>query len=398
MTSQVAVMNLNGIAVASDTVATHRSDAGAKTTPNSEKIYTLGAGHTVVALHYGSTGLNDLHHQFHFNRWVETLGAPLATLTDYADDYLRFCAESPRFHSPESELVEIRYLLRDHYNHLRKRLIDEAPEFAEDDPRTDEEQGLVYEIHERRILSEGLEYLRGLPNYEGIDEVWVKSTFKKLNFKPKEVWAEVFKDFHIDQAFARSLNAQAALVISRVQEMPWDSFLAFVGYGAEDVFASNMAVSFRSLINGKVLADKAELTQVGPGQAQSEISQFAQYDAITSFLRGFNSDIRAGFNWAIGKHVAESMGDEPDMDSVQAIQAKVLDYVDGHSWRNYVQPILRRVAGMNTYALSQLAETLVKMQATFSESTDGPASVGGLIEVLTIDRINGVQWKVRLPY
>lgn len=397
MTSQVAVMNLNGIGIASDTIATNRSDSGDKTTPNAEKIYELGPKHLVVALHYGSTGLNDLHHQFHFNRWVESLDEPFATLKEYVDDYMRFGATGPKLHSPESELVEIRYLLRDHYQHLRKRILDEAPTFADDDPRTEAEQGQVYADHEKRILNEGLAYLQSLKPFDGVDEAWVTATFKKLGFKPKEVWEEVFEGFQIDQALSRGLNKHAPLVISRFQEMPWDSMLAFVGYGRDEPFASSIVLFCRSLIANRFLASPEDPTSVGPGAAQSEISQFAQNDAIESFLYGYNSDIRRGFDAAISHHVATAMGDNPDWDVVEKVRANVMDYVSGHSWRKYVQPILRRVAGMNNRDLADLAETLVKIQATSSQATDGPASVGGLIEVLTIDRINGVKWQTRLP-
>lgn len=390
-------MNLNGIGIASDTIATNRSDSGDKTTPNAEKIYELGPKHLVVALHYGSTGLNDLHHQFHFNRWVETLDEPFATLKEYVDDYMRFGAEGPKMHSPESELVEIRYLLRDHYQHLRKRILDEAPTFADDDPRTEVEQGQIFADLEKRILGEGLVHLQSLKPFDGVDEAWVKAIFKKLGFKPKDVWEDVFEGFHIDETLARGLNKQAPLVLSRFQPMPWDSSLAFVGYGRDEPFASNIALTCRSLLGDRFLASPEDPTEVGPGAAQSEISRFAQGDAIESFLYGFNSDIRGGFHAAIGHHVAESMGEEPDWDVVNRIQTAVMDYVSGHSWRTYVQPILRRVAGMNNRDLAELAETLVKIQATSSQATDGPASVGGLIEVLTIDRIGGVKWQTRLP-
>lgn len=390
-------MNLNGIAIASDTVATNQSDSGAKTTTNSEKIYTLGSKHNIVAMHYGSTGLNDLHHQFHFNRWVETLGEPFATLTDYVFDYVKFAEQGPKFHSPESELVEIRYLLRNHYQYLRQRMIDEAPRWADDDLTPDDERSVAHKNNEHRIMQEAQIYLNTLEPFPGVDEAWALEVFKKLNFKPKDLWSEVFEGFNFEAKVTRALNKQAAQVIVRQQEMPWDSYLAFVGYGAEDAFGANVTLVCRSLIDGKFLAAAKDLTQVGPGQSQAEISQFAQYDAISAFLRGYNNDIRAGYNWAIGKHVAEAMGDEPDWAIINQIQEKVAEYVDGHSWRTYVQPILKRIAGMNNHALGQLAQTLVQIQATSSEATDGPASVGGLIEVLTIDRINGIQWKVRLP-
>ena len=67
------------------------------------------------------------------------------------------------------------------------------------------------------------------------------------------------------------------------------------------------------------------------------------------------------------------------------------------AWKSYVSPMLNQISGMNLFSMSELARTLVGLQATSSESKDGPVSVGGLIEVLTIDRTNGIQWRSKLP-
>lgn len=59
--------------------------------------------------------------------------------------------------------------------------------------------------------------------------------------------------------------------------------------------------------------------------------------------------------------------------------------------------MLKTIEAMSTSSLADLAESLVGLQATSTYSKAGAATVGGLIEVVTIDRIKGVQWKRRLP-
>ena len=104
-----------------------------------------------------------------------------------------------------------------------------------------------------------------------------------------------------------------------------------------------------------------------------------------------------GVTWAVSNKGREATGDHITEADLEAISTATQKYIEDYSWRAYVQPLLRRVASMNLHAMAELARTLVGLQATSSESKDGPVSVGGLIEVVTIDRIQGVQWKTRLP-
>jgi hypothetical protein len=50
------------------------------------------------------------------------------------------------------------------------------------------------------------------------------------------------------------------------------------------------------------------------------------------------------------------------------------------------------VGAMGLQGLADFAESLVGLQATSTLSKPGIATVGGLIEVVTIDNVNGVVW------
>lgn len=396
MTSQVAVYNLNGIAVASDTVSTSTSEAGSKTTGNSEKIYPLGPKHKVIALHYGSTALNDLHHQFQFNEWIRTLDEPFPTLVDYVDSYVAWSGANA-LHSPESEVVEIKYLLKDHYLEISKRSQADFDSLNPDNTMTDEEftAAAMEKLLER--AKAGLSYLKSLDHMYGATEQVARAWIKKLNVSVDELLNEVFSTYELPTEVRSILKKSAPYVLVRSQDMPWDSFLAFVGYGADEPFGGSATLQCRSLIAGTLLHDRGLRISVGPGSQQSEISRFAQGDAIESFLKGYNTDILTGILWAIKAKGRGAVGENVTDDDLQEIANQTQQYIEDYSWRAYVQPLLRQVSNMNLHGMAQLARTLVGLQATSSEAKDGPVSVGGLIEVVTIDRINGVQWNVRLP-
>ena len=54
-------------------------------------------------------------------------------------------------------------------------------------------------------------------------------------------------------------------------------------------------------------------------------------------------------------------------------------------------------AGIRIIDIASLARSLVGMQAIRSAASPEPASVGGFIESLVIDRASGIRWVHRLP-
>ena len=79
-----------------------------------------------------------------------------------------------------------------------------------------------------------------------------------------------------------------------------------------------------------------------------------------------------------------------------ALASEITDEIDAFSHENFVSPLLSTVEAMSMQSLGDFAESLVGLQATATYSQSGTATVGGLIEVATIDRINGVVWKQKL--
>ena len=396
MTSQVAIFNLNGIAVASDTVSTSTTNQGSKTTNNAEKIYPLGDGHLVVAVHFGGTAINDLHHQFHFNRWVESLKTPFSTLEEYLSDYVEWTGKN-QLHTAGSENVEITSIIYDHFEELLKRTQEEVVKSSPESPQ----EFLLEQLHHHAKV--GLEYLKKLPKMEGITLEAAKKVIIDRKIDVKQIFENAAQKFWVFEnhtklttSINRILSQSAPYTLIGDQSLFWDSNLAFIGYGSKDHFGSSIKIRFRSIIDNHLIYSREPLKAIEPGAGQSRIQPFAQSDAIESFIQGYNDDIMTGVTWAIKKKGGE-ISEELSEDLLNQIAEATKEYIEGYSWKSYVRPMLNQISGMNLFGMSELARTLVGLQATSSESKDGPVSVGGLIEVLTIDRTNGIQWRSKLP-
>ncbi len=87
MTSQIAVFNPLGVAVASDTVTTISTDQGTKTTNNAQKIFPLVEPHLLVVIESGSVISNGVHMQLLINEWSRTLEKQLPTVKEYSHSF-----------------------------------------------------------------------------------------------------------------------------------------------------------------------------------------------------------------------------------------------------------------------------------------------------------------------
>jgi len=399
MTSQVAVYNQLGIALASDTVSTAFSDNGAKTTGNSEKIFELGNDHKVVVLHYGSTGLNDLLHQFHVNEWRLSLEGPLPTLEDYVANYRNWSANGARFHSADSIALDATAFIRNYFESVKGAIDTEVHGDASLVGLSEEEFNARALTTNESIAKERLDELKALPLFDGMTEVKARAIIKAHAIDVNSLIDEVFGGYVQSPALLRTLRSSAPYMLARRQSWRWDSTLVFAGYGDKDAFPGTITLSCRGLIDGLLLAHQADTVRIAPEDLRWELSNFAQGDAIESFLSGVNKDVRNQIAWAVDSLVRDMTQDDPnaDIDFVNGKVRVVLDKLDSYTWKNYLGPIGRHISGLNVSSLANLGETLVGMQATASQSKDGPVSVGGFIEVVTIDRIEGVLWVRRMP-
>ena len=84
MTSQIAVFNPLGVAVASDTVTTISNAGTTKTTNNTQKIFQLPEPHLLVVIESGSVLSNGIHMQVLINEWSRTLKNSMPTVQEYA--------------------------------------------------------------------------------------------------------------------------------------------------------------------------------------------------------------------------------------------------------------------------------------------------------------------------
>lgn len=397
MTAQVAVLNLSGIAIASDTYVTTFTGGEAKSMGNSQKIYELGPQHKVVILHSGAIGINQIPHHLHLSEWFRTLSLPLPTLQAYADSYRTWSASEKRMLRPAAEARIINATLNEQYYEIARELDEAKEKLVLEEGATDRKKKAATLQAYKQVIGNNVTYFAGLDSYTGIT---AKGIEKALLDNETDVVGKVeyiYSRFELPQEDLDALAGLAVQTLLKVQPMAADSELAFVGFGDEEPFGGVIRMSCRGLYAGSLVAITKERYKVEPEDNPSGISYFAQREAMWAFISGYSGDIMEEVKNLVWRKVEEKWGDTTDeaigWNMAQEIEAAIEEF----SQSKYVSPMLKTIEAMSTSGLADLAESLVGLQATSTYSKAGAATVGGLIEVVTIDRINGVKWKRRLP-
>lgn len=397
MTSQVAVINLRGVAVASDTVLSRTSNAGTKTMGNTGKIYEVGAGHKVLILHSGNAEINGVPLSLHIGEWARTLNGPRPTLQAYVDSYVAWASREKGIHAPDSEVKLIHNALNEHYYWMKRQILDAMEELVIDPTLSDKQQSKLRSDVFHRELQSGLDYLQALDNFSGFTDIDASAALTKGKFDLDEKIDYIFDGLDIDAESRTLLHTSAALTLSRSQPYDdTDAVLGFTGYGEDEAFGASIKLTVRGIYGGSIQAIVEAPFGVSPDASRSGIKHFAQGDAIYAFIRGYNYRVLDRVRGLIRSKVDERWGTTTEEPIGQIVADEVFDEISSFAFDNFAEPLLGTIEAMSMQSLGEFAESLVGLQATSTYSQDGPATVGGLIEVATIDRLNGVIWKQKL--
>ena len=130
--------------------------------------------------------------------------------------------------------------------------------------------------------------------------------------------------------------------------------------------------------------------QTNPG----EVALFAQTDAIRAFANGYHEDVLSQVSSFVIDKLSEHI---EDVDKLVEIASEIDELIRDYAVENFAIPLLATIGNLNLNDLAKLADSLIGMQSIKSAASPRPATVGGLIEILLIDREHGFRWFRKLP-
>jgi hypothetical protein len=403
MTSQIVLINQSGIGIASDTLVTRYEGSNRhKTFPSQNKIYELGDQHKVVVLHSGFTTLGGLNYGLLIREWALQQINPLPSLSDYPRQF-------------ENWISNYRKLKINEDNEIYENLCLAFADFARDLSDEMQDQLNLSEYKNEKISDKVkqklIESIRGFveeyfvndDSYQDITDAAIVKVVREQEHGYIEHFLEHIaftkkNDLVNWRADAEIIEAIEYFVIQRLKDrknMPNQATLNFVGFGSDEPIGGRVEVNvsgfylnrLRSLINRR---------EPEANESVVTIATIAQQDAMVDFMRGLDWSRQKTYKEMAGEIAGKVFADESVTDE------KIHEFMDAYDdalyaslWDNYTQPFRRTLGALSVRSLVLFSEALVKIQSLRSATAPGEATVGGLIESLSIDRVQGVEWHVR---
>ncbi len=422
MTTQVVLMNGLGIALASDSAVT----SGGKVLNTSEKVFELAGKHKVAILSSGRADLIGHPWEVLFSAWSETLVAPLATMIDYRESLYKFIKS--RFSASNAlSSSEIDYFSRSYWGE-DQGVFNVALKIMED---------VVLPFYEKQLSPEDLELF--------IEAEW-ETDFRQRMSKllNKDIVKQVSNKF--DEVIeARKGKYLPADDISYSQAMIWvenywahweeltpsdnftawplipnwdslvknlsavhlvhpdysgDSYIAFVGYGANDLFPSASGVFIHGAFSGFMIRRSEGVME--PSSEPRHVF-FGQDDAIVALTQGEDhlltrtavETTRKTLS-SIYEQLSDELGESAKRTREYVKQSLEADQVSdemrkaGNERRK--KPFTKAIAMSPILDLAEFAAQLVGVQAASAAMTQENPSVGGFVDVAVITHRRGFEW------
>lgn len=415
MTSQIAVFNLECVAIASDSVLTVSNGRQERTLSSSEKVFDLGAGHKILAVASGEARFMKVPWTLLLREWSIRLTEPLGSVADYANDLVGWLQSQDTLFPEEEQERFFGWQLRDYYlaarrqilNELAERELEDAPWDALDVQKCVNEivQANVDRLRERAFLTGTDEARNAMRVATDIDVIPPAFDFV-FDDVPRTSEADELLKLHIP-----------ALILGRHEPFSYDSVIALIGYGANDLFPGHQVIEFHGMVAGEVRCWWWKPKAVSPS-GSTMITPLAQTDAISTFLQAYHDDFldqaHRTLDAVLDVHLVE---DEPEPASVhdhvtlgdidddeefdeakaaptarQIAHDRLNDDFESLSWERFVSPMLSTVDALPRADMARMAESLVGIQALRAASMGTQPTVGGPIDVAVISRAHGVQW------
>ena len=395
MTSQMVLFNQAGVAISTDTLVSRRYGHGAvKTYPGSSKIYALGPLHKVVVLHSGTTILGNLHYQFLIREWSLQLAQPLPHLVDYARNFAEWVGAGAR----KTQIQEngeggtindcMCAELRDLKNFFSDQLTEAFGkcESVEASPELESSLTEILDSYES-------DYFTREP-YQDLDEQTVARIIRNADIDATRHFNQHFPSKNYSETMKARLQKFAVDLLLRY--VPGDSVakLNFVGFGSDEPGGGIVEIAIRSFYAGKLRYVERDRWPED-GSIFPTWRFIAQKDTMDAFLRGIDSNMRSTVidlaTWSM-----INSGEFPE-EQIDSFRETFKREMDKFLWERIESEMVETVGSLGIASLARFSDSLVRMQSLRSAALGDEATVGGLIETVTITRDNGVQWLRRIP-
>ncbi len=428
MTAEIAILNLQAVALAADSAITTYPGGNQKIFSSANKLFALSEVAPVGILVYGNAGFMSIPWETIVKEYRRILGNRTFTkLHEYADDFCEFLErEIGDRISDQHQLDYAIHLAEQIFSEIRqeiqRRLDKTIAQATEQTGRFEiEEVGqlecelteeVVNEFHARAKKADLIESAPG--DFE-------KTTRESMRKHLRDKRASVFGQLQFRRGFPQKLNYIAVKAIcgyfDQVKGYPPSGLTSGVvvsGFGDQDIFPAISMFQIEGMVKDILKVHSIKHVALSTDNP-TWIVPFAQIDMVYQFMEGISRDYIPYLHQSVISHLRRYTDDlldildenlEIDTDKLHEVLAQYypqladsfVEEIRKVGSQYFAQPIVKVVAALPKEQLAEMAESLVNLTVLKRRVSSEEETVGGPTDVALITKGDGLIWIKRKHY
>ncbi|MCK4652957.1 MAG: hypothetical protein KAU01_00760 [Candidatus Cloacimonetes bacterium] len=416
MTSEIAILNKEAVALAADSAVTIHSQDNKKRIPKIyntiNKLFALSKYHPVGIMVFGNANLLGIPWESIIKVYREDLkDKSFKSLSDYGNDFINFLNSSNLF-SKESQESYFKTTIFIYYHsvileEINKKIRNEIEENKE---ITEKEIKNVIS----KIVNSNYNYLVKKKFVKGFSKVFINKFIQYNSEFLNKAILDVFKKLPLTNSIKEKLIQIAGLLFSKEIFPTGASGLVIAGFGKNDIFPTLIEYKIETIINNKLKYKEETKNTISLNQT-AIIHPFAQTEMVYTFIEG----VDPVYEIVIKSYLEELFNKYPEViiDTINSLSKKSRNNflenlkkagkkllsefqkeMDNYKNENHISPILDSVATLPKPELAEMAEALVSLTSFKRRVSQDAETVGGPIDVAIISKGDGFIWIKRKQY
>lgn len=416
MTAQIAIMNKNAVALATDSAVTTQNLRGVKIHNSANKLFTLSKYHPVGVMVHANADFMGYPWETLIKVYRQQLGnTSFATVAGYVQDFFRYLETQEGLFSAsrqtdwfrENAIQYLRALNTEFTGKVRSYFEEHGNQLTDDDTK--------------QLLAD---FISGIEQYLGSQKVvgcyacdLIRERFvDEASPIVLEVIADIFQELPMDDFLDRVL----ALTLRRFTTDSSVGYtgIVFAGFGDAEFLPVVESFWVDGIFGGILRHQRYEYLSGNMNESPLlRILPFAQSDSVYRFLQGVDpsykkeSDLYVdGLIAQIRTHVHSSIADKYDSNEARteafsaldgvigAGRAQLLTRLESLKQTRFVDPVMDVVGSLPKEDLAAIAESLVNLTSFQRKILREAETVGGPIDVAVISKGDGFIWIKRKHY
>lgn len=407
MTSEVVIINAQGIALATDSAVTIGSQ---KIYNSAIKLFALSKSSPVGVMIYGRADLMNVPWELIIKCYRRSLGKKkFDHLHQYADDFIEFIKKCDYFSENEqkrwiSDCTDSYYsLIREELFSLMHEHVKKNGSITSKDTKSI--LSSLINKHHKELESHDYSLGFGSESIEKINDLTVDIAKSKIS--------EIFEKLPLTNTQHKKLIAISSFLFFRNVHHNSDiSGIVITGYGEKEIFPNVITYEITGFIAGHLkYSISDEKTYNNNTNGISAIIPFADSNMIHMFMQGISPSITEFLgNYleklfellpkVVDKSLATS-NSHKNKKLTNALSKSLQMFFDSMTYHQKIEhsdTVMKMVGALPKDELAAMAESLINLTAFKRRVSHTIESVGGPIDVAVISKGDGLVWVKRKHY